>query len=74
MRGHEDGAQLSRLRREFAVGGAQGKGGRGGIKRSGRKPNQRNARRRVNRRSRRETAVDESRKEMGDRVARHQTE
>ena len=67
VRWHEDEAQLRRQRRASAVGGAQGNGGR----RSGRKPDQGNAGRGGNR-SRRETAVDESREETADRVARHQ--
>ena len=41
-------------------------------RRSGRKPDQGNAERGVNRRGLKETAGDESRKEMADRVARHQ--
>ena len=73
VRWHEDDAQLKRQRRESAVGGAQGNGGRGGIK-SGRKPNQGGAGRGGNRRNRTEIAADERRKEMADRVARHQAE
>ena len=47
-----------------------GGGGATGGPRSGRKPDQGNA----GRRSTRETAVDESWKEMADRVARHQAD
>ena len=72
VRWDEDEAQLSSHRRESAVGDAQLNGGRGGNRRSGRKPNQGNTGRGGNRRSRRETAVDESRNDMADRVARHQ--
>ena len=45
--------------------------GGGGNRRSGRKPDQGNAERGGTRRSRWETAVDESRKEMAERIARH---
>ena len=73
---HEDEAQLSSQRRAFSVGGAQGNGGTGGNRRrrSGRKPDLGNGSRGGNRRSTREIAVDESRKETTDRVARHQAE
>ena len=75
VRWHEDEAELRRQRRAPAVGDVQGNGGRGGNRRrSGRKPDQGNAGKAGNRRSRRETAVDESRNEMADRVARHQTD
>ena len=69
VRGHEDEAQLSGQRRASAVGGVQGNGGRGGNRRSGRKPDQGNAERGGNR-SRRETAVDESRKEMARQASK----
>ena len=74
VRWHEGEAQLNRQRRAPAVGGVQGSGGRGGNSRSGRKPDRGNAGRGGNRRSRRETAEDESRKEMAERVARHQAD
>ena len=74
VRWHEDESQLSGQRRASAVGGAQGNGERSGNRRSGRKPDQGNAGRGGNKRSRRETAVDESRKETADRVARHQAD
>ena len=70
VRWNEDEAE----RRASAVGGAQGNGGRGGNRRGGRKPDQGNAGRGGDRRSRRETTVDESRKEMADKVARHQAD
>ena len=72
---HEKEAQLSRQRRASAVGGAQGNGGRGGNRKSGRKPDQENGGREGKRRSRRETAVvDDSRKETADKVATHQAD
>ena len=74
VRWHEDEAQLSRQRRASAVGGVKGNGGRGGNRRSGRKPDQGNAGRGGDSRNRRETAEDESRIEMADRVARHQAD
>ena len=70
---HEDEAKLSRQRRASVVGGVEGNGGRGGIRRSRRKSAQGSGGRGGNR-SRRETAVDESRKEMVNRVARHQAD
>ena len=74
MKWHKDEAQLRRQRRASTVGGAQGNGGRGGNRTSGRKPDRGNGGRGGNRRSRRESAVDESRKETPDRVARHQAD
>ena len=73
-RWHEDEARVSRQRRASAVGGAQDNGGRGGNRRSGRKPDQWNGARGGNRRSRRETPLNESRKETADRVARYQAD
>ena len=73
VRWHEAEAELSRQRRASAVGGVQGNGGRRGNKRSSRKPDQGNAER-GGKRSSRETAVDESRKEMADRVARYRAD
>ena len=65
----------SRRRRAPAVGGVQGNGGRGGSRRSGRKPDQVNEGTGGNRRKiKRGTAVDEGRKETPDRVARHQAD
>ena len=74
VRWHDAEAEISRQRRASAVDGVQGNGGGGGNRRSGRKPDRGNAERGGNRRGRRETAVDESRKEMADRVARHQAD
>ena len=74
VRWHEAEAEMSRQRHASAVDGVQGNGGGGGYRRSGRKPDQGNAERGGNRRSKRETAVDESRKEIADRVARHQAD
>ena len=56
-----------------AVVGVQGNGeGWGGVNRiSGRKPDQENVESGGDRTSRRKPAVDESGKEMADRVARH---
>ena len=71
---HEDEAQLSRQRRASAVGGAEGNEGRSGHSRSGRKPDQGNGSMGGNWRSIRETAVDGSRKETADGVARHQAD
>ena len=65
---------MSRQRRASVVDGVQENGGGGGNRRSGRKPDEGNADRGGNSRSRRETAVDERRKEMVDRVARHQAD
>ena len=59
-RWHEDEAQLSRQRHTSTVDGAQGNAGRGGNRRR--------------RRSIRETAVDESKKQMADRVARYRAD
>ena len=72
VRWHEDEAELSRQRSASAVGGAQGNGGRGGNRGTGRTPDQGNAGRGGNRKSRRETAVGGSMKETTDRVQRHQ--
>ena len=72
VRWHKDGAELSRQRRALTLGGAQGNGGRGGNRRSRGKPDEGKAGRGGNRTSRREAAVEERRKEMTDRVARHQ--
>ena len=58
----------------LALGDVQGNGGRGGNRRSARKPDEGNAGRGGNRWSRRETAVDESRNTVGKRVARHQAD
>ena len=69
VRWNETEPELRRQRRASAVGDAQG---RGGNRRGGRKPDQGNPERWGGRRSRRETAVDESKKDMADRVARHQ--
>ena len=74
VRWHEDEAQLSRQHRASAMGSVQGNGGRRGNRRSGRKLDRGNAGRGGNKRSRRETAVDESREDMADRVARHQAD
>ena len=71
---HEDETLLSKQRRASAVGGVQGIGEMGGNRRSGRKLDQGNAGRGGNRRSRTETTVDDVRKEMTDRVARHQAD
>ena len=71
VRWHKGKAELSRKRRPSATSGGQGNGGRGGNRRSGRKPDHGNTGRGGNSRSRRETAVDESRKGMASRVARH---
>ena len=60
---------IYRQRRASAVGGAEGNGGKGGNRRSGRKPDRGNGGRGGNGRSRRETAVDECRKETADRAA-----
>ena len=68
MRWCENGAQLSRQRRAFAVGGARGSGGRGDNRKSGRKPDHINGGWGGNKRSLRETTVDESRKETEDRA------
>ena len=68
VRWPEDEARLSRQRRASAVGGTQGNGGRGG------QQEERNAGGGGGNRSRRETAVEESRKETADRVARHQAD
>ena len=61
---------MRQQRRVSAVGGAQGNGGRRGNRRSGRKPDQGNGGRGRNRRNRGKTAVDASRKETADRVAK----
>ena len=74
MKWHDDTAQLSRQRGESAVGGAQGKEGFRGNKKSEHKPNHGSAGRGGNRRGRKETVVDESKKEMVDTVARHQVD
>ena len=74
VRWHEAEAEMSRQRRASVVDGAQGNGGGGGNRGSVRKPDQGNAEMGVNERSRRETAVDESWKEMADRLVRHQAD
>ena len=74
VRWREDKAELSRKRRASAVGGVHGNGGRGSNQRRSGKLNQGSAEGGGNRRGRRETAVDENRKEMADRVARHQVD
>ena len=66
---HEAEAEMRRQRRASAEDGVQGDAGGGGNRRSDRKPYQGNAER-----SSRETVVDESRKEMADRVARQQAD
>ena len=71
---HEDEAKMNKQRRASFMGGVQGDGGRGGNRRSGRKPDRGNESRGGKRRSRRETAVGKSRKEMADSVARHQAD
>ena len=51
---------------------SRGVGGRGGDRMSGSKPNQGNAGKGGNRRMKWEAAVDESIKEMAEKVARHE--
>ena len=74
VRWREAVTDLSRQRRASAVDGVRGHEGGGGDRRSGRKPDEGNAEMERNRRSRRETAEDESRKEMADKLARHQAD
>ena len=74
---HEAEGEMSSRSRASAVDvvhGNEGGGGGGGNRRSGIKPDQGNAEMGGSRRSRRETPVDESRKEMVDKVARHQAD
>ena len=72
---HKSEAEMSTQRRAPAVDGVQGdRGGGSNNRRSGGKPDPGNAERGEDRRSRKETAVEESKKEMTDRVARHKTE
>ena len=75
VRWREDEARLSRQRRVFAVGGARGNGGRGGgtggVEQT---PTKGVGGGGATGGSRKEIAVDERRKEMTDRVARHQAD
>ena len=74
VRWHQVEADMTTQRRASAVDGVKGNGDGGGNRRSGRKPGEGDAERRGNMTSRRETAVDESRKGMADKVARHQVD
>ena len=74
VRWHELDAKLSGPRRASAMGDAQGNGGRGAAGGVEENPTKGMRRKRGNRRRRRETAVDDSRKEMAGRVAKHQAD